>query len=316
MLMRRLLATGGGGGVFSAGLSPSSTLTITRSGSNPTLNFNALVENQILVGSTYWCVYQPSANDIRLASASSPNGPWTAYSGNPVLTGAGLLYAPHLLEEAGTYYIFYSVTTGDPNPNIYYATASAVTGPYTKQGQVLAKGSAGAWDDLRVGEPSIVKVGSTYYMAFMGDRAPEQSAERLGIATAASLAGPWTKGGSNPILGVGSGFDAYGVADPEIWYEGGRFWIYYTGLAGPTGVSFFRTGLAYATDAVNGPWTRFSGNPVFGPSGTGGAFDEQGVFRGAIFRQAGAYYLLYTGIPSGAVDLATMKGGNATITVT
>lgn len=310
MLNRLLMVAGGAAGFApSGGLMPTSSLSVTRSGSNPTFNFNSLVENVIKVGSTYWCVYQPQPNDIRLASASSPAGPWTAYAGNPVITGIGRLYAPHFYVEGGTYHILYSVIPGTSSvAGIAYATASSVTGPYTKQGYILNPGTAGAWDDYRVGEPSVWKDGSTYWMAYMGERSPLGSSEQVGVASASSIGGPWTRSPSNPVLVPSvSGWDEDITADPEIFVHNGFWWIWYTGQPPQ-----YQAGLAYA-NAPEGPWTKHADNPIIGGSGSG--FDQNGAFRGAIFIEGGVYHITYTGIPSGALNLSTMKGGNAVLDI-
>lgn len=311
------------GAAAPTGLQPTSTIAVVRSGSNPTFNFNSLVENALLVAGTYYAPYTASGG-IKLATASSIAGPWAA--GTTVITATApswTLYAPHLMLDSGTFYIFYSVEPAGGTPGIYCATASVVTGPYTKYPSdaspavQVAPGASGAWDDFNVSECSILKSGSTYYMAYMGDRSPEGSAERVGIASATTLTGTWSKSSANPIISVGAAgqWDDYGTADPFIFYVNGRWWIWYTGLPGPTSTSQpWAAGFAYASDPVAGPWTKFTGNPVI--TGSGSGFDQQGAFRGSIYIDGSTYHLLYTGIPSGTVDLATMKGGNATLTIT
>lgn len=312
MVARRALFAGSGR--LSSGLRPGSTITVNRSGSNPTFNFNSLVENMILVGSTYWTVYQTASTTVCLASSSSPDGPWTAYSGNPVATDAGI-YAPHLLEDAGTFYIFYAQDPGNGGDGkMYYTTASAVTGPYSPGTLIFSPGTAGAWDSLRVGEPSIIKVGSTYYMAYMGEKTTYQTTERLGMASASSLTGTWTRYAGNPIIIPGpDSWDGYMLGDPEIFYVAPYYWITYAGVPGPSSGDLpWATGLAYASSPESA-WTKFDDNPLITASGSG--FDFNGAFRGAMYVDDSGYHLTYTGLPSGSVDLATMKGGNATLTL-
>lgn len=324
--MRSLLLVAGAGSSFvapeapPASLSPSSTIGISRSGSNPTFNFNTLTENQILVGSTYWCAHQPGLEgSISLASSPSPDGPWT--DAGVKVTGTQI-YAPFLMEDAGTFYLFYASDSGvGGDGKIYCATASSVNGTYTKYPNnttptaMLSPGSSGAWDDFRVGEPSIVKDGSTYYMLYMGEKTAYQTTERIGLATASSLTGTWTKDAGNPVLlpGTSGAWDDFMVADAELFKVGSDWWMWYSGFGGPTASDFpWSAGLAYAS-APDGPWTRHADNPII--SGSGSGFDLNGAFRGAIYVDDDGYHVTYTGVPSGSPNLATMKGGNAVLVI-
>lgn len=329
---RRLLSSGTGGG-FPARVpfTPSSTLTPTKSGSNPTLNIaGSAPENIVKVGSTYYMLYthRPGASsttwDVRMAHASSPNPTsWTddgsiLTAGSQSWEGTGTpgIIGACLLEDAGTFYIFYGadqdLATG-VTAGIGYATASTVTGPYTKYASnpILSPGTSGAWDDLRCHEPSVLHVGDTWVMAYMGDTPTEGQHEKIGIATASSPSGPWTKAAGNPIIGFGSGWDAGGAADPSLSWDGVRWWIWYSGL-NTAGAKPWKLGLAYAPTPT-GTWTRFAGNPVIS-TGTSLAFDNQAAWRGALFIENGGIYVAYGGIPSSG-NSADAKGGNATIAV-
>jgi len=315
MLLR---AAGGGGSSFPAPpatLGPSSTIGISRSGSNPTFNFNSLAENMILVGSTYWAVYQPGQEgDIALASSASPDGPWTSQG---TVIHVSKIYAPYLIEDGGTFYIFFGDDKGvGGDGKMYYATASTVNGTYTIAGSptaILSPGATGAWDDYRVGEPSILKSGSTFYMLYMGEKTAFQTSERIGLATAPALTGPWTKDGGNPVLSpdTSGAWDDFIVADPDMFAYGGLLWMLYSSTPSGGGTPW-GLGLAYAT-APMGPWTRHMSNPIMNGSGIG--FDENGSFRGCVFTDNDGFHVVYTGLPSGSPNLATMKGGNAMLVV-
>jgi len=169
-----------GSGAFTPGLRPSSSLSTTKDAGNPTFNFACLTENVVKSGSTYYSPYTVGTEgDIRLATASDRDGPWSA--GSVILAesavtwrGTARLYSPHLLEDAGTWYLFYSAVVAgggtDSLNAIGYATASSVTGPYTDHGSaVLSPAAAGAWDSRRVGEPAVMVVGGAWIMAYMGE---------------------------------------------------------------------------------------------------------------------------------------------------
>lgn len=309
-----------------ADISPGVTITVSRDADNPTLDALALPENIIKVGSTYYLVYQggSTAADIKLASASAPEGPWSVVG--TILTGGSQawetnrLYAPFIYAESGTYYVFYSsdpTGTGGTNYSIGVATASSVTGPYSKHSgnPILAKGAGADWDALRVGEAAVIKVGSTYYMYYMGEAgtypADFQESEQIGVATATSITGTWTKDPDNPVLTFGSGgsWDDWTIADPDVIFANGRYWMLYTGSKS-TEPTTWKLGFAYS-DNPDGPWTKHTSNPIL--TGDGSGWDALITFRGGVYNEAGIYHLIYVGHPNVAVALSNMKGGNGVL---
>lgn len=331
-LTRRLLTAAAGGPgtpVTWSGLRPWSSVTGTKSGSNPTFNFDAIPETITLVGSTYYAVYMSWAeipNRIRLATASSPAGPWTAWGVihefSDVAWAPGTadgIYAPEIIEEGGTFYLFYSIcnTSTGADGHIGYATASAITGPYTDHGSaVLSPGAGGAWDSLRVCEPSVFVRDGTWHMAYMGDKATFGLNEQVGIATASSAAGPWTKAAGNPLVAYGTAgeWDDELIADPFLWWENGYWWMWYSGGGNGdgSGTRPWSMGLAYASDP-EGAWTKHPDNPVL-TNGGAGTWEEKAAWRGSVFRDTdGSYHVVYGGLNAA---LSAAKGGNATLTVT
>lgn len=328
---RRLLLARGGGGSFTApydGLRPSSTVSAVKNAGNPTFNFDAIPESVVKVGSTYWCVYQSWAetpDKVRLAS--SPDlvtwtGQGVIYEFSDVTwapVGATSIYAPELIEDAGTFYLVYSIydSSDGSDGRIGIATASSVNGTYTDHGSaILTVGTSGAWDSLRVSEPSIFRHNSEWVMAYMGEDTDFTFglSEQVGIATATSPTGPWTKAPGNPLITYGSGgeWDDELIADPFLWWEGGYWWIWYSGGGNGdgSGTRPWSSGLAYATDPT-GPWTKHADNPILS-NGTG--WEEKAAWRGSVFRDGdGTYHVVYGGLNN---DLSVAKGGNAILTVT
>lgn len=332
-LARRLLAVGAGSGgslVAERHLRPTDTITGTKSGSNPTFNFDAIPETITKVGSTYYAVYMSwveSPNKIRLATASSPAGPWTGagviYTFADVSWAPGTsngIYAPEIIVNGGTYYLFYSInnTSTGADGHIGYATASAITGPYTDHGSaILSPGASGSWDSLRVSEPSVFYHDGTWYMAYMGEDTDFAfgRSERVGIATASSPTGPWTKAAANPLIdwGAGGEWDDSLTADPFIWYEDNRWWIWYSGGGNDDGSGSrpWSLGLAYSTSPTTS-WTKHASNPIVSHGGAG-TWEEKASWRGSVYRASdGTYHVIYGGLNNG---LGTAKGGNAVLTI-
>ena len=309
------------------GFVPEAGITGIKSNDNPTFNFACLVENIVKVGSTYYVPYIETTSNanIKLATATDRDGPWTAnvatiFSITGVAWDAGTtgLYAPEIVEHDGTYYLFYSVilsggVTGSSNA-IGVATSATIDGTYVDSGAaVLSPSAAGLWDSRRVGEASAIFQAGQWVMAYMGEDSdlPYQESEKIGIATAPAATGPWTRHPSNPILDFGASgeWDDALVADPGLIYADGYYWMMYAGAPDSTPSTSLSQGLAYATDPL-GTWTRYTGNPILevGPSG---AWDDVWAFRGGLLYEDGAWSGVYTGY-----DGANFKGGNFTLDIT
>lgn len=318
------------GGTVLPLFTPANTITVTKNGSNPTLtDLGSVPENILKVGTTYYLAYTRrtvSGWTIRLAHASTPNpSSWTL--DGIILTGTGIqpweaaasFAGCCLIQDGGTFYLFFGSDPPSTTPGIGYATASTITGPYTRyvSNPVLSPGGAGTWDERRCVEPSVIKVGSTYVMAYMGESmtGSQGQSEKIGIATATALAGPWTKVGGNPLIGFGAGgeFDDTGAADPSIYYDGTRYWVWYSGLSGTLGAEPWQSGLAYAS-TPDGAYTKHTSNPIL-VNGAGGSFDEKAAWRGSLFVEGGVVYVVYGGEPASAVS-SDAKGGEGIFVIT
>jgi predicted GH43/DUF377 family glycosyl hydrolase len=123
-------------------------------------------------------------------------------------------------------------------------------------GPVLETGPRGSWDERGVADPYVLKVGSTYFMYYLGqDRARRQ---RLGVARSSDGV-HWEKYRGNPVLDLGpvGTFDETGLGEPAVWQEQGSWWMLYT-ARDPK--EYRRIGLARSQDGVR--WQRVSPKPV------------------------------------------------------
>lgn len=122
---------------------------------------------------------------------------------------------------------------------------------------VLETGPRGSWDERGVADPYVIRIGSTFYMYYLGqDRARRQ---RLGLAR--SLDGiHWQKLRSNPVLELGDigAFDETGLGEPAVWQEQGSYWMLYTARDPRENR---RLGLARSQDGVR--WRRVTRVAVF-----------------------------------------------------
>jgi len=204
-------------------------------------------------GDTYYLFYDVAlqsphgwAQRIAYATAPTPLGPWTK---GPVILDIGALgewddgrvSEPFVLKDGDTYYLFYM---GDRVPygsseQIGLATTSAADFPlgpgggnWTKHGLILPHNpDPSAWDCGLTADPSVIKVGDTFYMLYTGSYANEHW--KLGIAYASSPFGPWTRPDSPNIqLGPLGSWDDDRLVRGAIHYHNGKYIMPYTGHNG------------------------------------------------------------------------------------
>jgi len=111
---------------------------------------------------------------------------------------------------------------------------------------VLRSGPRGSWDERGVADPYVLKAAGKLYMFFLGqDRARRQ---RLGVAESDDGV-TWTKSLQNPILELGGAgaFDEYGLGEPAVWPQFGKWWMLYTGRDKK---EWRRIGLAVSGDGI------------------------------------------------------------------
>lgn len=122
---------------------------------------------------------------------------------------------------------------------------------------VLGPGPRGSWDERGAADPSVLRVGDTYYLFYLGtDRARRQ---RLGVARSKNGV-RWERLRSNPILELGErgSFDERGLGEPAVWAAHGVYWMLYTGRDRQERRAI---GLAQSRDGVT--WQRVRTEPIF-----------------------------------------------------
>jgi hypothetical protein len=268
----------------------------TRASGNPISfsNYNLLAENIVYDPVTlhYWmCLANYTDLAISLCWSDSPADPssWT-FSGNVISIPNMLSGAPHLVLYNNTWYLFYA-----DRPNIYYATASGVAGPYTPNATPVLQPSGSVWDQFRVDEPYVLqRPDGKWIMIYMGDAKAGVGEtyphiEQIGYAFADNITGPYTPYTDNPVLkfGESGSYDAGTIADPWVYYFQGTYYIGYS--VSPTDDSPWQTAMATTTD-----WESFTKRGVIFPvAGTG--WDATNSFRGAVLRVGDNYIFTYTG---------------------
>jgi hypothetical protein len=96
---------------------------------------------------------------------------------------------------------------------IVRAEASKPEGPYVFKQVVIGGRAAGKWDSAMAHNPAIYKVGGTYVLFYIGSDVGS-TRRQIGIATASSIAGPWTRREKPLDLGVAGDSN-----NPAAWFE-------------------------------------------------------------------------------------------------
>lgn len=150
------------------------------------------------VGDRY-LMYYTSEEHTCVAEATSPLGPFVQKEKKPLFDGLRTIDNTLFIDTDGTPYMFYDIFD-DRGGHVHVveltddllAVRNADHKPCIAQSQ--------AWETEAVNEGTfVVKHGDTYYMTYSGN-GYTNPAYGLGVATASSPLGPWTKYENNPIF--------------------------------------------------------------------------------------------------------------------
>ena len=149
-------------------------------------------------------------------------------------------------------------------------------GPFDYVETILAP-RQGYFDATTCHNPSIKKVDGKWALFYMGNSNGKTATKRIGLALADSLNGPW-KRPDKPLLEAGEQgtWDDHCTTNPAfIKHSNGKYWLYYKSWntkdyetdAGPIKGNR-KYGLAIA-DKLEGPYTKYAGNPLIDFSSRG-----------------------------------------------
>lgn len=156
---------------------------------------------------------------------------------------------------------------------IVHAVANQPEGPYEVLDVVVQGRGGECWDASGVINPQIHRVGGKYVLVYTGARNEDITTQGVGMMTASSLYGPWTRiSDAKALVEVSedpSAFDSMMCNNPAfIQVPDGRFFLYYKGRSlaeSASGKAKRRIGLAIA-DRLEGPYIKYEGNPIINPA--------------------------------------------------
>lgn len=176
-----------------------------------------------------------------------------------------------VIQVRDTFYVWYTkgkVAHGY-DATIWYAT-SKDGHAWTEQGESLARGPEGSWDEQSVFTPNILVAENRYWLFYtavpkpftnFGNRGTKTA---FGLASSASPDGPWEKLAANPIMKPSddpAAFDSFRIDDACLIVRDGKYWLFYKGRQWDNTPADTKLGIAIA-DKPQGPYVRHEGNPV------------------------------------------------------
>lgn len=153
------------------------------------------------------------------------------------------------------------------------------------------------WNFRSVVDPTVVEVGSKYYMWFTG-----RGYSKFQVGLAISEDGEnWYEYSKNPVLTVGDegDFDGDHIRRPVVIYDEGKFKMWYSGY-GKNKVEELHYSIGYAESIDGITWTKYSKNPVIDISPR--SWDDIDVMLGGVVRKGEQYYLWYDGLSSSHIE--------------
>lgn len=174
----------------------------------------------------------------------------------------------------GMLYMQRSSTSAGGRKGIAYATAPKSTPhTWTKQGQIIAQGSGGSWDEEPAGA-TIFKESGTWHLYYDG-----ATTGKIGLASGASL-GSLTKHASNPLIDNTSDTGAFNRISRHPAFGdkiGSTYYLFYEGRVGPVTTEFETGEITYATSTDLVSWTISDAKPIDSTGFSNGYFKKMAM---------------------------------------
>jgi hypothetical protein len=166
---------------------------------------------------------------------------------SPGIVGAGsgdapYNYGPSVLWDGGRYRMWWCSQLGIANPpgdDILLAESASLDGPFAGPdgtgGTPIFSGSFTGFDAVHTCDPSVIRVGRTYYMYYTGAAGEHAHGNAIGLATSPD-GRVWTRAnGGKPLVTASRDVDrgnTYGAGQPSVVYLAGYFYLMFTDTTG------------------------------------------------------------------------------------
>lgn len=184
----------------------------------------------------------------------------------------------------GKVHIFFSRWRSEKKMNgwingseICHAVADTPESEFKFISTILVPRGAGFWDATTCHNPFITHLNGKYCLFFMGNSNGRTDTKRIGLATAPTLNGPWTRPDAPLLLpGAIGEWDDHCTTNPAVVKKDGKYLLFYKSWntkeynesTDPTIKGNRKYGLAVA-DKLEGPYVKYAGNPVLDYSDRG-----------------------------------------------
>ena len=151
-------------------------------------------------------------------------------------------YAPSVLWDRGRYRLWWCSQLGIANPpgdDILLAESRSMDGPFRgpdgKGGTPVFSGRAARFDAVHTCDPSVLRVGGTYYMYYTGAAGSHAHGNAIGLATSTD-GRIWARAnGGRPLVTAARDVkrdNTYGAGQPSVVYLAGLFYLMFTDTTG------------------------------------------------------------------------------------
>ncbi len=201
---------------------------------------------------------------------------------NPAISMPAWVKDPSLLLVNDTWYA--AVTYRDPQSGFRFVRMFNSTDFFSWQDMGIIISPAADWEGNVVAAPALYydNDSGTYYCFYQGDVVGTGG---IGYASTSNIADPssWVKN-SDPVITPTLGeWDSAQTYDPDITKVGNTYYLYYIGSTQNTAVVNRQLGLA-TSSSITGPYTKYSGNPIFSNNDSCWMGNQMGIEGWEVFR--------------------------------
>jgi hypothetical protein len=140
-----------------------------------------------------------------------------------------------VVKDNGKYYLFFNASGSlDVIEKIGYAVSEDLYNWTVDDlnSPIIESGGAGEWDENRQGDPSVFKMGDTWFMNYYGLNSNNEGQDGLAFTGEKDFPLNWKKFENNPTLPVGNTFsiDSQHAHKPFVYINNNNIFHYYTAV--------------------------------------------------------------------------------------